>query len=412
MGLVLVGTQIFNASININEDLWKAAQHGNVGQVNELLSKGADVNFIFNKYAMTPLYAAASSGHKEIVEILLAAGANVNVVNKSGESPLHKAVEGGKIENKELLKILLAAGANVNAPDKKGKTPLYRTVESWDANKELLKILLAAGANVNAPDLSGATPLHIAVRNKRASIQDILEIVRILLAAGANPWIKDAGGRMPSEMGYLPEVRELINEKMELGASLQNAARQGRKDLMEFYIAKGALLNLPDEEGNIPLHLAIMSKNIDAVKYLLQFAKLINFRLKNNQGQTVIDLARDFGSVDVLEAINQATNKAFQQQESAPQVFPPSPVSLEQTRREERLRENLEIINRINSFPANASPRTILNLPANTAIGSPAVLKAKHELLIRVHPDKNPSHRDVAGQATRRVMDAARTLNR
>jgi ankyrin repeat protein len=65
----------------------------------------------------TPLPFAAGNGHKEIVELLIAEGADVNVKDNNGWTPLHTAT-------KEIAELLIAKGVDVNAKDDFGRTPL------------------------------------------------------------------------------------------------------------------------------------------------------------------------------------------------------------------------------------------------------------------------------------------------
>ena len=69
----------------------------------------------------TPLHYAALNGNKEIVELLIAKGADMNVTANEEWTPLHTtALEG----NKEVVELLIAKGVDVNAKDIDGKTPL------------------------------------------------------------------------------------------------------------------------------------------------------------------------------------------------------------------------------------------------------------------------------------------------
>ncbi|MCK5644078.1 MAG: ankyrin repeat domain-containing protein, partial [Gammaproteobacteria bacterium] len=131
-----------------------------IGKIQEAIQAGADVN-VRNKYGVTPLMMASQNGHVEVVKLLLAAKANVNAVDKTdGVTPLLIASVKG---HTEIVKLLIAAKADVNAVRKTdGVTPLF--MASRDGHTEIVKLLLAAAkANVNAADKTdGVTPLLIA----------------------------------------------------------------------------------------------------------------------------------------------------------------------------------------------------------------------------------------------------------
>jgi Flp pilus assembly protein TadD len=86
-----------------NEDLLGAADEGNTSRVKVLLSKGADVN-VKNKDGYTPLLISAFNGHTETVRLLLAKGADVNVKTNKGHTALMSAENEGHAEIVELLK--------------------------------------------------------------------------------------------------------------------------------------------------------------------------------------------------------------------------------------------------------------------------------------------------------------------
>jgi ankyrin repeat protein len=108
----------------------------------------------------------------EIVRLLLAAGANVNVVNRAWHTPLWFAVLNN---DPELVKILLIAGACVNLSDK-DDTPLY--IASQHGAAEIVKLLLDAGANADIKvyaDGRYQTLLDIAKAEGRTQIASLLE---------------------------------------------------------------------------------------------------------------------------------------------------------------------------------------------------------------------------------------------
>ena len=96
-----------------------AVDGGDVKAVKEFLAAAADVNA--KRYGWTPLCEAAINGHKEITELLIANGADVNAKDDRGWTPLHLAGSGGQ---KEIAELLIANAADLNAKDSDGDTPL------------------------------------------------------------------------------------------------------------------------------------------------------------------------------------------------------------------------------------------------------------------------------------------------
>jgi hypothetical protein len=89
---------------------------------------------------------------KDIVNLLLAAGADVNAKDKDDNTTLMYAWW-----DKDIVKRLLEAGADVNVKNKYGKTALMFTVAR--GNIDVVKLLLAAGADANAQDWKGGTAI-------------------------------------------------------------------------------------------------------------------------------------------------------------------------------------------------------------------------------------------------------------
>ncbi len=82
--------------------LFKAVWRGNIGEVAGHLAAGADVNSIDEGWTL--LYTATFWQHKEIVERLIAAGADVNASDHLGITPLDLAVRNDKTETADLLR--------------------------------------------------------------------------------------------------------------------------------------------------------------------------------------------------------------------------------------------------------------------------------------------------------------------
>jgi ankyrin repeat protein len=109
-----------------------AAFFGNKGTVEALLQAGADVNQQSREsMKVSALHSAAAARRPDIVEMLLAKGANPNVRAAGDVTVFHEAGATGQIEVAEML---LKRGGDINATDSSGKTPLaYATNEKNDA---------------------------------------------------------------------------------------------------------------------------------------------------------------------------------------------------------------------------------------------------------------------------------------
>ncbi|MDB4808156.1 ankyrin repeat domain-containing protein [Verrucomicrobia bacterium] len=100
----------------------------------------------------------------------MADGADVNAKGgMTGGAPLHYAAMFGR---KEIAELLIAKGADVNAKDEAGRTPLYEA--AWQGRGEIAELLIAKGADVNAKNEDGKTPLDSAIPRKRPGIAGLL----------------------------------------------------------------------------------------------------------------------------------------------------------------------------------------------------------------------------------------------
>jgi len=148
-----------------------------------LVAKGADVNAPSETgdggNPAPPIFMAIKTGNLALVQQLIAAGANVNVLDGQGSTPLHRAVLVQPAEYAtSLVTTLLRAGADANAMRPNGGAPLHNLIFGADklapaAVAQLATLLAQHGANVNLPAaFDGATPLDIArAKNNQAAVQ-------------------------------------------------------------------------------------------------------------------------------------------------------------------------------------------------------------------------------------------------
>ena len=111
-------------------DIHDAAYDGNIEAVKQHLAAGTDVDKKGSTLGSTALHQAARKGHKEIANLLINKGADVNAVTDNGVTPLHTSAGLG---HKEIAELLIAKGANVNAKialgPKQGLTALDAAIE-------------------------------------------------------------------------------------------------------------------------------------------------------------------------------------------------------------------------------------------------------------------------------------------
>ncbi|KAJ8309611.1 hypothetical protein KUTeg_012836 [Tegillarca granosa] len=223
---------------NVNRDLYHEAGDGNLDNVKELITQGANVNNQDSEFMSGPLHVACKNGHNEVVKCLLKYNADVNLKDENGHTPLHVAVNYKKVvadrnreqRAKEIVELLINSKADIHAIDRNGLTPIHACVDKPMVTDALLKagascnikddllrnplhyaadghvaeILCAAKTDVNLQDINGRTPLH------EAAWYNHHEVVRVLLPAGANIYIKDKMENTPQEFAIARDSTEII----------------------------------------------------------------------------------------------------------------------------------------------------------------------------------------------------------
>jgi ankyrin repeat protein len=159
--------------------LENAVRHGRVDAARLLLARGNAAPGLLEQVAL--------KGQANMVDLLVATGADVNARFASGATPLHDAALKGR---NEVVRLLLAKGALADGRDSRGATPLNDAALSGQA--ETVRILLAHGAEIDARETeTGNTALYVAASFGRAGV------VAALLDAGADPNVCNKDGVSP-----------------------------------------------------------------------------------------------------------------------------------------------------------------------------------------------------------------------
>ncbi len=236
--------------------LHTAARAGQKDVVELLISKGADVN-IQTKFHATPVQIAAGMGHKDVVELLVSKGAKIDIFIASALGDI------GQVK-----KFLANDPNSVNAV-KANFTPLHWA--AYCGRSDVIELLMANGANINA--VAGhATALYWAVRKNQ------LPAAKLLIEKGATVNAKESYGSqlllLSTHLGLTDMVKLLINNGMDVNTTyggrnaIHIAARNDDLEITKLLISKGADVNAKDRNGSTAFDLAQKENYSDIINLL------------------------------------------------------------------------------------------------------------------------------------------------
>mmetsp|Transcript_27117 Transcript_27117/g.38869 ORF Transcript_27117/g.38869 Transcript_27117/m.38869 type:complete len:938 (-) Transcript_27117:892-3705(-) len=257
---------------------------------------------------------AAADGDKKAVQNLLKSADNdeklVNSRDWDHLSPLAAASSGGHLD---IVKLLIKEGAEINAKDKDSVTALMEA--ALKGYTKVVETLLSSGAEVDATAQSGISALFLAANSGH------VDVVKLLLKAGANPKNSRADGvsalATAAAAGYAEVVKMLIDagcdgteKTVPDGLSpLMNAAESGSVETLKVimnYIKKNsadpkAEINHLSSNGLSALILASANSKKDAVIYLIdQGAELENM---HDTGINALMYAAAMDSVEIVKIL-------------------------------------------------------------------------------------------------------------
>ena len=285
-----------------------ACRQQNVEVVDVMLKHGADPNLATKcwhhlKHKL-PLHIAVSIDNSELVELLLKHGANVDVTDAHGNTALHHAASHSYPSHevvasshaKSVVDILLENKADVNFLNRTGETPLYRAVhnEMLDVVSETMPSF-GGNSHIGSPDKGLPSAAQV--------IQNV-KVVEVLLKHGANP-------NLPSTSCYHDSKHKF---------PLFVAVDKGKSEVVELLLKHGANINFTDSDGNTALHHVIEQQPIvtpsqysdhvvaaNSVKSVLDILleNKADVNAVNNAGETPLYKAASRGLLDIVSKMLQ-----------------------------------------------------------------------------------------------------------
>ncbi|KAH8736065.1 ankyrin repeat-containing domain protein [Ilyonectria robusta] len=246
-----------------------SAEQGNLAIVTALLDSGAPVDvtgqmeiwrYSFNDVYASPLSAAVKAGHIDVIQLLLARGANVNKKVNDGFPALMLAAENG---SRQTVQLLIQHKADVNY-SVRGMSALTFAISEGYA--DIVQDLLAAGAKVTGMNMPNA--LSEACR-KWANTRILELLLEVALSTdNPEPTINQAFSavvrledekRMGILLDYVPANAKRFIQGCTIGSEL----------VVKRMLKQGMDPNQPDDQGCYPLHAAAVDLQASIIQILL-----------------------------------------------------------------------------------------------------------------------------------------------
>lgn len=261
----------------LEKALFNALQEENLSQIRELINEKPDLVNAKNTDGAYPLHVAILAGNSEIVQLLIAGGADVNSLLPNGRTALHLT------ENPQLIHLLINSGANPLIEDNRGRSPTTNIIQAAllfvpqrQQKKRALTAFLEAGATFPSAGEAGRFFLHYAcILGHSALVEHLIEKGASLHS------FNNAGGTV-----------------------LHSAAAGGLVRQIDQFLKSGFDVNQKDRYGLTPLFHAATEGHFQAVSRLMEAGA--DHTIISPAGITAADYATDYQHHGIAQLLNRA----------------------------------------------------------------------------------------------------------
>ncbi|KAM0519400.1 hypothetical protein ACHAPE_003572 [Trichoderma viride] len=289
--------------------LHHACYFGNEKLVNNLLSRGALIEVAGND-GITPMHCAVQSGKVEILRTLMDelekrhktnTRKSERYVDRNERHPIHWAAVEGKVKMVRLMK------DDISLTDRFGWTPLH--LATIYKHESLLRYITQDHAEtMSTGDNKLRTPLHLAVE------YELVDTVQMLIKAGAKVDTTAEDGSTPLHVVAKQKQKQILKLLLDHGANKEAMDMEGRTpfylsvedgDIETINLLKDrddAVVKAAAKDGTTPLHIALSrgQDGLEVAKMLLEAGADVNAKAKD--GATALHIAAQCGSlVEILK---------------------------------------------------------------------------------------------------------------
>ena len=238
-----------------------------------------------------------------VIQLLLDRGANINAVEKTGESALGLACKGGRTW---VVRELLDRGASLDQEQQHfNQTPIYYACRGGHA--EILTLLLDHGATINSSKRPVENQLFVAAvdSGSKVTIELLIEAdpAHFLFAKSSR---RESALHIACKMGLSSVLVQWLvdagvgNDGVDIDgrSALHHAVLAGNDEVMHILLNAKVEINIKDNEGLTALDLAVQRKNTTAIEYILDRMTTLD---KN--GNSTLHLVSAIDNVRVIEYI-------------------------------------------------------------------------------------------------------------